>query len=189
MTRLVPALLAALLLPLASSATVVVDRPVSDLTRRAALVVRAAVVSSKAGWDEEHRLIITRTELRTTRRLKGDAGRTVIVRQPGGEVDGVRMNVAGAATFRAGEEAVVFLEPHPSAVGEFVLTSMSAAKFTVVTLPGGSERVDRDAEGLVFARRDPASGLVRPGSGGSVVPSSQSWKAFEGAVRAGLVQP
>ncbi|MFM2152906.1 MAG: hypothetical protein RL199_1341 [Pseudomonadota bacterium] len=152
-------LLAFLLTAPAARATVVVERPVEELTRRATVVVHGIVTGSKTTWEEAEMLPATRTTLKVVTALKGDAGDAVVVRQSAGRAKGVALAIPGDARFAVGEEVVVFLERHPSEPGSWVLTSMAAAKFQVRHDAKGDLAV-RDLGGLSFAKRD-RDGRVR----------------------------
>ncbi len=164
MLHRLPLLAGALLaLAIASSparATVVLDRTVPQLAQRADLVVRGTVLETRVQWNERHDLILTKTTLRPTEVLKGEAGRTVVIVQVGGSLDGVHMSVSGTAAFADGEDVVVFLERvTDTASGEMVLETMAASKFTVVKTAAGLG-VTRSAEGLALARPD-TDGVIR----------------------------
>ena len=140
-------LLLGLLAPLSALATVVLSLSMEEMTARAALVVHATVQVSQPGWDEPHAKIWTWTELSVKETLKGRELATVLVKQPGGVVGEVGMQVDGVATFTPGEEVVLFLEPAPDEPGSWVPVAMSSSK---VTLEGKLAR--RDLSGLAFAR-------------------------------------
>ena len=140
-------LLLALLAPSLALATVVLSMSLEEMTARAALVVHATVQVSQPGWDEAHAKIWTWTELTVKETLKGRAPSSVLVKQPGGIVGEVGMQVDGVATFTRGEEVVLFLEAAPDEPGAWVPVAMSSSK---VTLDGNVAR--RDLSGLAFAR-------------------------------------
>ncbi len=144
----------------AAHATIVVDRTVPELAAHADLVVRGKVTAQKVQWDEQHQLIVTRTYIERTESLKGDAPANFVVRQVGGQLDGLMLNVQGLARFEIGEEVVLFLEKHPKAPGEFVLESMAASKFSLVPTKGGL-MAERTLAGLTLAQRG-EDGLIRP---------------------------
>jgi hypothetical protein len=152
MPRLRPLVLfAALLVPLSALATVVLSMSMEEMTARAPLVVHGIVNVSEPGWDEPHAKIWTWTEVVVKDTLKGDARATVLVKQPGGVVGPLGMSVAGAATFTAGEEVVLFLEPANDEPGAWVPVAMSSSKVTLEDR-FGVKVARRDLAGLVFAR-------------------------------------
>lgn len=185
--NVVPALLAILLAVPPARGTVVEDRSLSELSRLSHLVVRATVTGQQVQWDEQHQFIVTRTFLAPSASLKGTAPGRVVVRQVGGELDGQRLHVEGAARFRIGEDVVLFLERHPVAKGEFVLQSMAASKFTVVPTQSGPV-VQRSLSGLTLARRDRA-GTLRPTELAPDNAPGLPWAAFLRDVRAGAALP
>lgn len=152
MARLRPALFAvALLISSSALATVVLALSMEELTARAPLIVHCVAQGSNVVWDEPHAKIWTWTELSVKETLKGEVTRQVVVKQPGGVVGEVGMEVAGVATFKPGEEVVLFLEPAPDEPGIWVPVSMSASKVTLEER-FGTRVAKRDLGGLAFAR-------------------------------------
>ena len=152
MARLRPALFAvALLISSSALATVVLALSMEELTARAPLIVHAVAQGSNVAWDEPHAKIWTWTELSVKETLKGEVTTHVVVKQPGGVVGEVGMEIAGIATFKPGEEVVLFLEPAPDEPGTWVPVSMSASKVTLEER-FGTRVAKRDLGGLAFAR-------------------------------------
>ena len=179
------ALLAALLLAVSSTgrparATIVLDLDLVQMARRAQHVVRATVVGQASEWDPHHKPV-TLTKLRVAHRYKGEAPSEVVVRQPGGAVDGLEMRVAGAARFVSGEDVVLFLEE--AADGRLVPLTMGGGKFAVVKVASGPV-LERAVEGLSFARQRP-DGLVAPSDQPPSIPARITFEQLERAVRAG----
>lgn len=179
------ALVAALFLGLSSfghlaRATIVLDLDLGQLAQRAHHVVRATVIDQATQWDAQHKPV-TLTRLRVSRRFKGEAAAELVVRQPGGVVDGLEMRVAGAARFSSGEDVVVFLEE--SADGRVVPLTMGGGKFAVVRTADGLA-LERSVEGLTFARQR-ADGLVAPSDRAPAIPARITFEQLEKATRAG----
>lgn len=161
--RLFPVLLllAAALVAMPVRAATVLAGPVEEMSRKAGTVVRGVVEKQSVGWSDDKRNLETRTTIRVTSHLKGKpTGERVVVTQMGGALDGLVQTVPGDARFQAGQEVVLFLESRPRARGEFVLTALAAAKFTVVRDATGPIAI-RDLAGLSFAARGP-DGRIRP---------------------------
>lgn len=168
-------------------ATVVVDRPIPELAGKADLVVRGKVSAQRVQWDEEHRYIVTRTFIEPIEALKGASGRTVIVRQVGGSLDGMNLAVQGMARFVVGEDVVVFLEKHPAAAGEFVLESMGASKFSVIPSEKGT-MVERSLGGLTLATPG-TDGVMRPAGKAPVTENAMPYAELVRQVKAGDKAP
>ncbi|MCC6335193.1 MAG: hypothetical protein IT380_14535 [Myxococcales bacterium] len=169
------ALLSVALCSSAALATVVIAQSVEDLTRGSPLVVRATAQQSMAAFDEGEAKIWTWTELTVTETLKGQAPRTLLVKQPGGEVGGLGQHVAGVARFRPGEDCVLFLEPSADERGVFIVRGLSAGKVSLSHRLGKVLAV-RDLSGLSFARagsRDP----VRPVDDAEVLGTADAFLA------------
>jgi hypothetical protein len=99
-----------------------------DLADRSTLVVRGTVLKVQARWDHGQR-IVTDVDVQVTETLKGGAAPRVRVTQPGGAVGNIGQAVEGVATFREGEDVVVFLRLQDPE--HFRVVGMSQGKFHV----------------------------------------------------------
>jgi hypothetical protein len=126
-----PLLLLLAFTALPAGATTLVHQEVPELTRASDAVVRATVLRTASRWSADRRRILTDVDLQVSESLKGGEAAASVVRvvQPGGEVGDVGQRVEGLASFRAGEEVVVFLEKR--AKGRFVVSGMALGKFRV----------------------------------------------------------
>ncbi|MDP2276532.1 MAG: hypothetical protein Q8K32_37710 [Archangium sp.] len=151
------AALAAALFATFASASVIVHETLDAMAQRVPLIVRGRVARSVSAWDAEKRTIWTWTEISVTDAIKGKPGGLVLIKQPGGEVGELGQAVAGAATFKEGEDCVLFLEPAPLESSAFMVSGMSAGKILMTEVKGLPTAV-RDTTGLAFAR--PAGGKI-----------------------------
>lgn len=142
--------LAVALVSLFASATVVVSETIDEMARRVPLIVRGKVARSVSGWDEAHRRIWTWTELVVSDPVKGTAPKIVLVKQPGGEADGIGQAVSGVAKFHEGEECILFLEPAPDEAGAWRVSGLAAGKVQIVSDQGKTVAL-RVLDGLSFA--------------------------------------
>jgi hypothetical protein len=123
------ALLATGLLPAAALATTLLFQDLPTKARQADVVVQGTVVSSEARWSGDGRRIFTDTVIAVAETWKGEAPARVTVRQPGGVVAEIGQRVDGVASFRDGEEVVLFLEARPG--GAFLLHGMAQGKYRI----------------------------------------------------------
>ncbi|WP_224245806.1 hypothetical protein [Hyalangium gracile] len=122
-------LAAALLIGLPAAATTMLRFDLTGLAQTADTVVHGTVRRAESRWSGDRRRIVTDVEIEVTETLKGQAGSTVVIVQPGGRVGDIGQMVHGLATFTPGEEVVVFLERKgPSA---FRVTGMAQGKYQV----------------------------------------------------------
>jgi len=149
LARIAPVALA--LLASSALATVVIAESIEEMTRAAPLVVRATAQQSMAAFDQGEAKIWTWTELSVTETIKGKAPRTILVKQPGGEVGALGQRVSGVARFAPGEDCVLFLEPASDEQGAYVVRGLSAGKVSFASRLGRTVAV-RDLSGLAFAR-------------------------------------
>ena len=134
-----------LLLGATALATTVLGASLEQLTAFSDRVARAKVVSLKSRWSGDHSHIFTDVTLDVLESLKGQGPSRIVVRQPGGVVGDVGQTTSGLATFRAGQEVVVFLERH-------------GPVFRITGMAQGVYQVDRK-DGRAMARPAPLGDL------------------------------
>ena len=105
------ALIPLLLAPL--GATTAVEMSFEEAVARSEAIVHGAVVRSRSAWDPDRTAIWTHYDIRVQARLKGGSGAILTVSEPGGEIDGKRMQIVGAPRYEVGEEVVVFAASTP----------------------------------------------------------------------------
>ena len=91
------------------SATVYVAADLRELTTESRAVALGRVVALEARWLDDRSGIETLVTLEVETYAKGDLGRAVTLRVPGGQMGPYRSLMLGAPTFREGEVVVVFL--------------------------------------------------------------------------------
>jgi hypothetical protein len=148
-----------LAVPATALATTVIPMDVEALTRASSHVIEARALSSTSQWNPEHTFIFTYTHFDVTRALKGDAHGPVVVRQIGGTVDGITQKVAGVHHWRAGDQAVLFLQPNPAADGTLVITGLMQGNFLVRHTVWGEVHVSNGMPD-VMAYRPQAGGVT-----------------------------
>ena len=114
-------IVAALLVPAAAlQATVYISADLGELTTDAQAVAHGRVVALQAHWLDARRSIETLVTLEVETYAKGDLGRTVTLRVPGGQMGPYRSVMLGAPTFVEGEEVIVFLAASGPAIPHLV---------------------------------------------------------------------
>jgi len=98
-----------LLLPSLAAASLVQALDLRELTARAERIVVGQVLSVRSEWDDSHRTIHTRFEIKVEEVWKGSADEREVIIQPGGTVGDIEMRVHGMPDFAVGEKAVLFL--------------------------------------------------------------------------------
>ena len=140
-------------------ATTVLDLPLDQLARTSPVIVEGVVSAQQVRRTPDQR-IETLTTVNVTRSYRQNVSRQIVVWQGGGTVGDVTHAIPGDASFREGEEVLLFLEPAPAHKGGFVLVAMSAAKFSIDRAAASPVAI-RDVQGLGFARPD-EHGVIRP---------------------------
>lgn len=112
------ATIAAVALMLSSAAEAIIITPMTfeELVDEAVAVVYARVADVRGQWTPDRRSIDSVITLEALRYLKGDLGRAVLMRLPGGETGDVINVIPGAPVLREGELVVLFLESRGPAV-------------------------------------------------------------------------
>lgn len=93
-----------------ASATTVERLSLESLVKKATSIVQGAVGASRTYWSADGKLILTTYTIQVTETIKGVPERAIELTTIGGTLGNVTLHVAGMPTFRAGENAVVFVE-------------------------------------------------------------------------------
>lgn len=128
----------------------------SQMARAADTVVRARCVGSSSRW--ENGSIWTLSEFELVERFQGSPPSRIRIRLPGGRVGGISTHVEDVPQFRAGEEAVLFLEARTD--GSYGVTAWAEGTFRIrKSAASGQELVTQDSSGLAVF--DPATRQFR----------------------------
>ena len=92
-----------------TNATTLVKKGFSDLAHESDRVVVGIVTAVEGTWDESGTFIRSTVTLAVERTLRGQGPGTVVLRTPGGQIDGVQQIAQGVATFEVNERVLVFL--------------------------------------------------------------------------------
>lgn len=136
-----------------AGATVVVEKDFAALCGEAELIFVGTVTRTESRWsDPQRRAIETVVTFGDLTWLRGAPRSEIALRFTGGEVDGLREEVAGVPRFAVGERRVVFARD-----GHYVspLVGFNQGLFEVVD--GAAGPVVLDAEGRSLAAADRAA--------------------------------
>ena len=142
-----------------ASATTVAKLGLREMTAASSTVIHGTVVSTRCRWNEDRSLILTDVRVRVDDALKGSAAATVTVVQLGGTIGKLQVDVPGAAAFRPGEEAILFLVPDSR--GDLHVAGLSQGRFEVVRNPRSGSREVLGLEEAIPAAGAPAVGGVQ----------------------------
>src|SRR5262245_60009087 len=87
-----------------------------EVVREASAVVYARVAEVRGQWSQDRRSIDSLVTLDALHYLKGDFGKSVLVRLPGGESGGIVQVLPGAPVLREGDLVVLFLAARGPAI-------------------------------------------------------------------------
>jgi len=128
-----------LLTPLLLFSLILKRTSLSELAASSDLILRAEVLHSRSAWDENQEMIWTDSQLHIQEIYKGMASaREINVRQRGGQVGPVMLEVPGVGLLVPGEEVILFLKEHE---GRFRIHSMELGKFVLLDNPENGVRM------------------------------------------------
>jgi hypothetical protein len=184
--RLPPSFLAFACAALATlHATTVATMSFDEAVERSSAIVHGKVVRSWTSWDPEHTAIWTHYRIEVRDALKGARKSAITLSEPGGEIDGKRMDIVGAPRYAVGEEVVVFAALTP--IGYLRTCGWGQGKFQVQASsasPSG-QVVRSGASGVqlvsVRKRTGPAAASVASSDGADL-------EAFLARIRAAVAE-
>ncbi len=138
-----------MLLTAPAEATVALEVDRAQLVEMSDLVVRATVGNATSRWNEGHTQILTLTRLTVTQYLKGAGPGELVLRQFGGELDGLVSRIAGDAHLEPGQDVVLCLRRGDGVV---YLTALAQSAWFVSAQPGAAPVAYRDLSDLTLAR-------------------------------------
>ncbi|WP_342381094.1 hypothetical protein NVS55_15600 [Myxococcus stipitatus] len=114
---------------LPAAATTQLRMDLSQLSLQSDAVVHGVVRRVESRWAGDGQRIVTDVEVEVVEPLKGQPGGTVLLTQPGGEVGDIGQVVHGLASFKTGEEVVLFLRKRGAKA--FRLSGQAQGKYQV----------------------------------------------------------
>jgi hypothetical protein len=119
-------------------ATTFANRPLGEVLKETPIIVRGKTGQSRSEWDKTGRKsLYTYTDFYVTDTIKGNVTNPrITLRQPGGEKDGIEMNVPGTAHFPADEEIVVLLSNKIEADESYDVPGFATGKYQLVVIDG-----------------------------------------------------
>lgn len=129
----------------ASEATSFIQQPFPDTVEDAPVIVRGKTGKPTSNWGiatDGGKRIYTFNDLEVQEVLKGTLlEKSIVIRELGGEKDGMGMHVAGASHFDAGEDVVVFLSEQ-NAENSYDVRGLMMGKYTIKQSPSGKEYLE-----------------------------------------------
>lgn len=121
-----------------------------ELVAQSQVILVGEIARSWAAWDPDHNYIWTHYSVSLTDRLRGSAGTTFTISEPGGSLDGVNQQVSGSVSYSVGETVALFLYQTP--IGYWRSVGGPQGKFIV------------DSQGRVHSSSQANTFLETPGS-------------------------
>ncbi|MFZ9596617.1 MAG: hypothetical protein ACO3A2_11140 [Bdellovibrionia bacterium] len=130
-----------------SFATSFYPQPFDQTVQEAPLIIRGKTGDHSADWSKDsegvnriytfYELKITEV-IKTPKKLQLNANGTLLMREMGGEKDGIGLHIPGVSQFQKNEDVVVFLNP-TSDSGVFDVHGMAMGKYSIETDAQGRE--------------------------------------------------
>lgn len=134
-----------LIVPILAFATSFYPQPFPDTIQGAPVIVRGKAGMNYSDWakdDEGSKRIYTFNEIQVTEVLKGSlSANSVVIREMGGEKDGVGLHVEGTSHYQRGEDVVVLLR-HKNSDGSYDVQGMMMGKYNVLKDSDGTEYLE-----------------------------------------------
>ena len=135
-----------LLLAVAGWTTTVLKMDLPALVQESDSIVQGQVERMDALWDAQRKTIFTYISVKVHEPLKGEPGRTILIRQIGGKVGTMNLSISGMPVFRNGEEVILFLKRNPEA--SYHVVGLSQGKYDIgsdfaVANVSGIELIDK----------------------------------------------
>ncbi len=159
-----------------SHATIVRGFSLSGMTATAQSIVRGTVVDQEVVYDSHWGRVYTHTIIEVSEVLWGTEipGEFVVLRQIGGELDGITSRVVGTAHIEVGDEVVVFART-------------DGARHYLVGMAQGLYQVDRRAATPLVARGVYGLRLIpQPGPARAIAPTGMTLATLRAHVLATL---
>lgn len=121
-----------ILISLAPSASAILaEVSLTELVQMSEHVVHARVLSTHSSWNADSTQIFTEVALLVDEKYAGRLADSSVVTviSPGGEVNGLMMEVEHAPLFQSGQEVIVFLKTIDG--GRYRVSGWEAGKFTI----------------------------------------------------------
>ncbi len=111
------------------SATTVIRLDLPQLVEQSDSIVQGRVENVNVMWDSERSLAFTYVTVSVADPMKGDRRRTLTIRQLGGKIGALNVNVAGMPKFTRGEEVIVFLKTQGD--GTYQVVGLNQGKYEI----------------------------------------------------------
>ena len=150
----------------AAAATTFLPMNLDDLTEVSSAIAYGKIVAGHTEWNNAHTLIYTVYTVQAMEYLQGDMGLSFELHEPGGELDGLSMSVAGVPQFTVGQEAVLFIWTDPQGLHQ--VTGFEQGNLAVQNDPQTGMKMTSRVIRLGSAKSaDSAGSVVSVGSVGS----------------------
>lgn len=142
-------------------ATTLLRMSVEDMTAASEAVVVGEVTDLKSSWNEAQTTIYTMVIFKVDQCLSGTCGDTIMIKQRGGTVGEMTLQIPGMPKFSKGQKALLFLEPDPEGVpGFYYVVGMCQGIFDIQTDGQTGKLVAEQQGGAALAEVD-ADGVIR----------------------------
>jgi hypothetical protein len=118
---------AVIVLAAALRATTVKKMELTEMVSVSDAIAHGTVESVESRWEDQS--IYTYTSIRVDENLKGGPRRALLIRQAGGTVGSLVLNIPGMPQFKHGDQVIVFLRDRKN--GTFDVIGMNQGKYDI----------------------------------------------------------
>ncbi len=130
-------------------ATTMFELSLQNLSTGSDKVVQAKVTAIVTQWDKDKEIIYTYIRMNIIDDLIGDdEDNEIIIKQPGGKLNGKTLYVEGTSSYKVGEDIVAFLFTDPMNLSAFQTVGMYQGKYIIYT-----------ENGILKVRQDTSEGV------------------------------
>ncbi len=146
-THLAMCVIAAILLGVSSLAALTLKKAsLEELTRESSLVIQGRVISAESRWEDERRQsIYTVLTIEVEQYVKGSGPKAIQVKQLGGAMEDIALEVSGSPRLGEGDEVLLFLQ---SFQGAYWIHSIALGYYQVIREKDGQQYVLNDLRGI-----------------------------------------
>lgn len=173
----------------AACGTTLVRLSLDQLTQASSDVLQAHVVSQVSQWNPAHTEIVTFTTVTVDQNVKGNTPSTIVVKQLGGTVGHLHVNVPGTVHFFPAAKYMLFLQRAPSQASAYLLVGMMQGAYRIYRDPITRQERVISPTSYFYHGVTPGNSSAMPAPASSTMPLTEFQQQVSTALAKPLVIP